>query len=707
MKIFAKEFLAHRKIIFIFILAIFLPSLIVGYLSLSTFTQRREAVKNFLQSNLWISGEAALKSIESTLLEQEKNALKSENFIHLIQLNKDGQSLCGSSEVLSDIAGELFLLDADYQLIFPETGSEYASVFQWERDISNSEFARFFQEAEFAEFSQKDFTRAADLYTESTLVAPSKQHHAAALDGLGRCLLSSDKYDEAYEVYVELSENFGQFQSKAGHPYGITAVFQLFEIDRRRNKEADSVTNLLDLYKRMRNGVWLLNASVYNFFIEEIETILNIPFNEGKFPEIQKSYQDLQKQQSPYRQTLLFTGFLEREVILKLVEKLSLSRMTGEVVPGRLLTTSENDYHLISYAGLTDIQSGQTFYGGFYWDLNSLKKQILPKVLEDLTKDSGLIFQIVNEDGQNISTGIEEPTSEDFLILSSHIFPLPWKLLVSHPDIIALERTALKENFFYGVLLAFIVALMLFGAVLMMRDISRETETTRLKTEFVHNISHELKTPLTLIRLWGETLQTKKNLTQEQKKESYEIITKESERLSHMINNVLDFSRIEMGRKEFNFKKGNLSEVVLNTVESYRYHFEKKGFTFQTDIVSDLPEMNFDGEAVASVLVNLLSNAVKFSPKKREVTVKLFRDDGNAVLQVADKGIGISQNEVSKIFKRFYRSKNNVVSESGGSGLGLTLVKHIVDAHGGRVEVESQPGKGSIFSVILPISTRG
>ena len=171
-----------------------------------------------------------------------------------------------------------------------------------------------------------------------------------------------------------------------------------------------------------------------------------------------------------------------------------------------------------------------------------------------------------------------------------------------------------------------------------------------------------------------------------------------------MINNVLDFSRIEMGRKEFNFKKGNLPEVVRNTVESYRYHLEKKGFAIQTDIASDLLEMNFDGEAIASVLVNLLSNALRFSPKKREVIVKLFRDNGNAVLQVEDKGIGISPKEVSKIFKRFYRSKNNNVPESGGSGLGLTLVKHIADAHGGRVEVESQPGKGSIFSVILPIS---
>jgi len=146
-----------------------------------------------------------------------------------------------------------------------------------------------------------------------------------------------------------------------------------------------------------------------------------------------------------------------------------------------------------------------------------------------------------------------------------------------------------------------------------------------------------------------------------------------------------------------------LAKVALDTLESYRYHLEKKGFAIKTDIVSDLPGMKFDGEAIASVLVNLLSNAMKFSPKKKEVTVKLFRDDGNAVLQVADKGIGISPKEFSKIFQRFYQSKNKIVSETRGSGLGLTLVKHITEAHGGRIQVESEPGKGSIFSVILPI----
>jgi len=703
MKISTHRILAHRKIIFIFLLAIFLPSLIVSYLSLSTFSKRREAVKKLLESNLWISGEAALKSVEGALLEHEKKALKSENFIRLIQQKKADLTFFSSSVLSRDIAGNLFLLDADYKIIFPRTGSENASVFQWEKDLSNGQFAKIFHKAEYFEFSQKNYTRAAELYKEYSVSAPSKQHKAIALEGLGRCLLSSKRYNEAYKVYNELSGSYGQFKNKAGHPYGIIAVFQLYEIDQRRMKVADNLKKLLELYEKIRGGAWLLNTSIYDFFTAEIESILNSKFNEGKFPEIRKSYQDLRKQQSPYRQALVFKDFLERNVIPKINEKSFISRVANEVMPERLLIPQKKDFSLISYAILPDFQSEQTFYGGFCWDLNSLKKQIISKTLEDITKDSGLSFQIVDKRGQNILTGEEELISKGSQTLSYRLIPLPWKLLVSQPGIKALERTARREIFFYGILLTVIVALMLFGAILIARDISRESETTRLKTEFVHNISHELKTPLTLIRLYGETLQRKENLTNEEKKECYEIITKESERLSHLINNVLDFSRIEMGRKEFSFKKGDLAKVVRDTLESYRYHLEKKGFSIQTDIASDLPEMKFDGEAIASVLVNLLSNAMKFSPKKKEVTVKLFRDDENAVLQVADKGIGILPKEFSKIFQRFYQSKNKIVSESRGSGLGLTLVKHITEAHGGRIQVESEPGKGSIFSVFLPI----
>jgi signal transduction histidine kinase len=146
-----------------------------------------------------------------------------------------------------------------------------------------------------------------------------------------------------------------------------------------------------------------------------------------------------------------------------------------------------------------------------------------------------------------------------------------------------------------------------------------------------------------------------------------------------------------------------LQDVIQDTLESYRYHLEKKGFVIHSDIDYSIQEMNFDGEAIASALVNLLSNAMKFSPREKEVKVKLYRDNGNAVFQVSDKGIGISQKEIPKIFERFYQSEYKVASEAKGSGLGLTLVKHIIEAHGGTIEVESEVGRGSRFTIKIPL----
>jgi signal transduction histidine kinase len=382
---------------------------------------------------------------------------------------------------------------------------------------------------------------------------------------------------------------------------------------------------------------------------------------------------------------------------------MTLAKNSQNTDPKRFTILKNKDIHLLSYTQFPDLRPKQDFYGGLLWDIQYIKNEIISEIFNDLKKDPGLTLQWVDETGQNIFSGEQIVKTDVVFDLSYRPIPLPWKLLVSHTEMKDIERSAKQEVFIYGILLIVIVSLMIFGAFLIIRDIYRESETTRLKTEFVHNISHELKTPLTLIRLYGETLQRKKNLSQKEKEESYQIITKESERLSHQINNVLDFSRIEMGRKEFIFKKGNLAELVHNTLESFRYHLDKKGFTVKTEIATNIPNSEFDEEAISSVLINLLSNAMKFSATVKEITVKLFHDNENIVLQVSDQGIGMTQKEMVKIFHRFYRAENKNVSKTRGSGLGLTVVKHIIDAHHGQITVQSEPGKGSEFTILLPI----
>jgi len=703
MKIFNYRILTHRKIIIIFLLAIFIPSLIAGYISLRTFPKRREAVKNLLVSNLWISGESSLRSAESVLLEYEQEVLNEQNFYGLIKPGNIYKSHYLSLPHSGDTTGQYFLLDTDFNIAFPETASGNVPEIQFDANIRNSRFEQTFTSAETLEFIRKNYARAVELYRECVSYSTSEQHHANALDGMGRCLLSSGSYDEAYKIFSELIVNYSQTRNKAGHPYGIAASFQLYETALENNEMENGLEIMVSLYKKICEGTWTISKPVYDFYISEIESILENGFSASQFHDMQRAYTEIREQKSTYLQSLLFTDFLERNVIPGIKEKLSLVSTYEESSHERFPFASENGLLIVSYSVLKDFQSGNTFYGGICWDLNYLKNKMIPAILDDISKDSGLNLKLADEGESNISQGNEALTREDILLLTFRTFPLPWKLMVSHPEIQVIEKATRREIFFYGILLIVIFLLMLFGAVMIVRDISRESETNRLKTEFVNNISHELKTPLTLIRLYGETLQLKQDLADGEKRECYEIITKESERLSHLINNVLDFSRIDMGRKEIDLRKGNIQDVIRNTLESYKYHLEKKGFVVNSDISKNLPEINFDAEAIASVLVNLLSNAMKFSTSNKEITVKLFSNNDNVVLQVEDKGIGIAPGEVSKIFRRFYRSENKTVSEARGSGLGLTLVKHIVEAHGGSIEVESEPGNGSVFTVMLPV----
>lgn len=245
--------------------------------------------------------------------------------------------------------------------------------------------------------------------------------------------------------------------------------------------------------------------------------------------------------------------------------------------------------------------------------------------------------------------------------------------------------------------------LLTFGLILTYRNVSKEMALARLKSDFVSNVSHELRTPLALIRLYAETLELGRLTTPEKHQEYYQIMRKESERLTALINNILDFSRIEAGRKEYDFRETDLRELVRNTLDSYRYQIEQHGFTYE-ERIEDVPPMRVDREAMARSLLNLVNNALKYSQDRKYIGVNLYRDNGAVKLEVVDHGIGIPSQEQDKIFEKFYRVGDPLVHNTKGSGLGLPLVRHIVQAHGGEVTVDSAPGRGSKFTIALPVT---
>jgi signal transduction histidine kinase len=245
--------------------------------------------------------------------------------------------------------------------------------------------------------------------------------------------------------------------------------------------------------------------------------------------------------------------------------------------------------------------------------------------------------------------------------------------------------------------------LLAIGMFFTYRNVTRELALAKLKSDFVSNVSHELRTPLALIRLYAETLELGRIATPAKQHEYHEIIRKESERLSGLINNILDFSRIEAGRKEYSFRETDVADLVRSTLESYRYEIEQNGFQFEQKIDDNLPQLRVDREAIARSLLNLVNNAVKYSATEKYLRVCLYRSNGSVNLEVIDHGIGIPDGEQPKIFEKFYRVGDPLVHNTKGSGLGLSLVRHIVRAHNGEVTVESTPGKGSKFVITLPV----
>jgi len=261
-------------------------------------------------------------------------------------------------------------------------------------------------------------------------------------------------------------------------------------------------------------------------------------------------------------------------------------------------------------------------------------------------------------------------------------------------------------NFNYSLSLSLLMtAVLIGGIVLALRTASREMRLSQMKADFVSNVSHELRTPLASIRVFGEFMKLGRVGDRAKIREYGEHIETESRRLTQLINNILDFSKIESGRKTYEFERVRLEDVVAETLKTCEVRLKQSGFSivFQSP-TRPLPAAVVDREAVAQALLNLLDNAVKYSERaeKKEVLVKVGERDGCLQISVTDHGVGIAPAEQKKIFEKFYRVSTGLVHDVKGSGLGLSLVKHIVEAHRGSVTVESAPGHGSTFTISLP-----
>ena len=327
--------------------------------------------------------------------------------------------------------------------------------------------------------------------------------------------------------------------------------------------------------------------------------------------------------------------------------------------------------------------------------VNHLFEKVMPQSVE-----SNLAFGIFDENGRELYSTANSWGKYEVSLPFEPVFP-KWRVDMGFEDM-TIDELA-RRNFEKSVALSlFVLSLLILGIVLTMRATARELRLSEAKSTFVSNVSHELKTPLALIRLFAETLEMGRVRSADKAQEYYRIISNDSRRLTQLINNILDFSRIEAGRKEYQFEETDVAAVVQEVVDTYRYPLQNAGFEIVTDIEPNLPAVKIDPDAMSQAVLNLINNAVKYSDEVKRVEVQVRGAGSHVAVEIADHGVGIPASEQRKIFEKFYRISTGLVHDRKGSGLGLALVEHIVKAHRGEIRVESTIGKGSRFTVLIP-----
>jgi two-component system phosphate regulon sensor histidine kinase PhoR len=354
-------------------------------------------------------------------------------------------------------------------------------------------------------------------------------------------------------------------------------------------------------------------------------------------------------------------------------------------------------------------EDGQRYYVAARLSMTVVEKQWLEEALARLRKN--LRVAVIDEDGGVVSgSALGAARSErDERFLFDETFGKAlyrWRIQIAPLNADEFQAQAEQKKRLRPLLIILSTTIIAVGLGIVWLVILVERRASRLKGDFIANVSHELKTPLSLIRMFGEMVATGRHKGEDAAREYGAIITRESERLSHLIDNVLDFARLERGKASYHFSEADIADVVERALDVCRYRLEKEKLKLRTLIDPALPAVRMDENAMTLVILNLVDNAMKYGTDGGQVDVSVQRTPGGVVLGVRDYGPGVPREEHGRIFERFYRARSARDRNVRGSGIGLALVKYIAEAHGGRATVESPVASdnrpGSLFRVFLP-----
>ena len=381
----------------------------------------------------------------------------------------------------------------------------------------------------------------------------------------------------------------------------------------------------------------------------------------------------------------------DEETFRRLLERHMLADMELGTLPPDELRHLHREYagqsYLVSY--WQRVWEGRRYLIVGWHDIGRIVKDTLPRIYTEVVSTPASRVNVVDEEGRII---FGPPLRSGEFTVGKR-FPTTlynWRLQVSPKAAEELASRVQNRRSLEMIMLVLSCIVIVAGVATILVAAEKERRVSALKSEFVANVSHELKTPLALVRMFGEMLQSGRVASEAKRQEYLDIIVRESERLSSLIENVLDFARVERGREAYEFIDGDVGEAVTRAANIYRYRAEREGVRLDVDIAPDLPRTRLDERAVELAVINLVDNALKYAPGTGAIAIRVEQTDGAIAVRVTDHGPGVPPEKRERIFERFVRGTDagSDAARVRGSGIGLALVKHIAESHGGRAWVE-------------------
>ena len=697
--------LQNKKFLSIFFLVVFLPSLILAYFGIRAIHNERYKLQqlNLEQQRGFVR---TLEAEVQSLIEREAAGLREFSTSRAL-VDRDDRSL---RELIipriqdKSVLGQVVFWGRDGGIWSPGLAAQPPARAAPDAPVEWNRLQPDLARAERSEFQLRNFPEAITLYGRILQRSKDDTVRAWIKSRIARCQVKQKDYQQAVVTYRSLIEGFPGLLTESGRPLEIVSRTEVLDALRVDRNFSAFFPESFQTIKSLEKDFWSIDGDQVELYVNLIFQMIDEVLSQSPSDHIPENFQSsikeirdsLQRKRAIWR----LAETVSKDLLPDIGSKAENLASEGLIIHRDALEFEGQDV-LVLWAPLERQKTGQA--DGFLGSLLQIAdlKESLDTRLKDIGPPDVSIVLRSTSSGK-ILYGTEMPLGRTpaFIEYFPDNFP-PWKIEVFQ-DEGAAKGMPLYQNIFFWTILALLI-IVFFGSALIIRTIVQEANLLNLKSEFIASVSHEFKTPLTAMGAILERLLSSEVKDPKKVREYYRTLSHDSEKLKRLVKNVLDFTKIEDGKREYKLIATDIVRLVRQEVDNFQEENEPSGLRVETRIDEDIPPVLADEEALRQALHNILDNAAKFSRGEKNVDVSVTRLQDSVEIAVEDRGIGISESEQKKIFEKFYRGKQASFISPTGTGLGLTLVKHIMDAHGGDVVIRSRPGKGTRVGLTLPL----